>query len=139
MARAAGAWTGRFVIDSVDGKSDPKLIESELMKGNLQLYITASKFKLDMSNRHQKFTIGGKWTAEKSRVTMTADSFAFQNPTEEEQKTFGLDIIAPDQIRAAFGHAIVFDESANKRELKGLRTTIGKLVGRFEFERPIPR
>jgi hypothetical protein len=139
MARAAGGWTGRFAIDSVSGKADPKEIEAELMKGNLQLYITHSKFKLEMANLHQKFTIGGSWTAEKSRVTITADTFAFKNPTEEEQKTFGLSIIGPDEIRVAFGHAVVFDETEDKRRLTGLKMSIGKLIGRFEFERPIPR
>jgi hypothetical protein len=139
MADAAGNWAGQLVIDTVNGSSDPKLIESELMKGHLQLYLTHSKFKLEMNNRHQQFTITGKWSAEKARVTVNADTFGFVNPTEEEQKTFGLDIITPDQIRAAFSHPVVFDETANKRKLTGLKTSIGKLVGHLEFTRPIPR
>ena len=139
VERAAGSWPGHFEIESVDGKTDPKIIDAEQMKGNLQLYVTGSKFKLEMKTPNQEFTIGGKWTAEKSRVTMTADTFEFKNPTEEDQKAFGMKLILPDELRSAFGHPTVLDETADKRKLTGLKTSLGKLLGRFEFERPIPR
>lgn len=108
------------------------------MKGNLELYTTRMKFKLEMNNIHQTFTVGGNWKAEKGRITMTADSFDFKNPTEEDQKALSLKIITPDEIRSLFGHAFVLDESGDKRRLTGLKTSLGKLIGRFEFERPLP-
>ncbi len=139
IARAAGSWPGQFAVESADGKTDKAAIDAELMKGNLHLYATGMKFRLEMNTKHQGFTIGGKWTAQKDRVTITADTWEFDNPTDEDQKALGLKLISPDDLRTTFGHAVVFDESADKRKLTGLKTSLGKLVGRFEFVRPIPR
>lgn len=138
VARAAGSYPGHFEIESVDGNTDPKAIAAEEVKGNLELYITRSKFVLDMKTRHQGFTIGGHWTAQKGRVTMIADSFTFDNPTEEDQKAFGLSIISPESLRSLFGHPFVLDASPDRRKLTGLKLTLGRLIGHFEFERPIP-
>ncbi|HVT10854.1 MAG TPA: hypothetical protein VHE55_01195 [Fimbriimonadaceae bacterium] len=138
VTRAAGSWLGQFDIESVAGKSDPAAIQAEAMKGNLELYVNGSKFKLDMKSAHQGFTVNGKWTADKGRVTMTTDSYHFDNPTEEDQKALNLRIITPDEIRAVFGHPVVLDETADRRHLTGLKTSLGRLLGRFEFERPIP-
>jgi hypothetical protein len=137
-ARAAGTYPGEFRIESVDGKSDAKMIADETMKGSLELYLTQNKFKLDLASKYQGFTVEGKWTAEKSRVTLTTDKYAFQNPSEEDQKAFQLKIIQPDEIRTAFGHPLVLETSPDRRKLTGLKTSLGKLLGRLEFERPIP-
>jgi hypothetical protein len=138
VTRAAGSYPGQFHIESVDGKEDPALIKANEIKGNLELYLTQNKFKLDMASFHQDFSIEGKWTADKTRVTLTSDKFDFKNPSEEDQKALKLKILQPDQIRAVFGHPVVLETSADRRRLTGLKTTLGNLLGRFEFERPIP-
>jgi len=110
------------------------------MKGNLELYVTGRKFELNMTARHQGFTVLGTWSAERTgRVTMVANKYSFDNPTDEDQKALGLRIIQPDEIRAVFRLPFVLDESPDKRRLTGLEVTLGKLTGRFQFERPIPR
>ena len=109
------------------------------MKGNLELYVTHSKFKLDMATRNQKFSINGTWKAEKNRATLTMDGSHFENPTPEDEKALGLRIIKPAEIQAVFGHPFVLDESPDRRRLTGLKTSLGHMIGRFEFERPIPR
>jgi hypothetical protein len=138
VARAAGSWPGHFSAESIDGKTDAESLKAETMKGNLELYTTGMKFLLEMSTAHQSFTIKGKWKAEKERITMTADSFDFENPKEEDQKALGLKLIKPEEIRGLFGHPFVLDESSDKRHLKGLKTSFGRLIGNFEFERPLP-
>ena len=139
VTRAAGSWPGQFRVLSVDGKSDSKQIESEAMTAQLELYVTADKFKLDVTARHQSFGVTGKWTADKDgRVTMTADNFTFDSPTDEDQKALGLKLVTGDEVRATFGHPLVLDESPDRRRLTGLETTLGRLVGRLEFVRPIP-
>ncbi len=69
---------------------------------------------------------------------MIADNYTFENPTEEDQKALGLKLIAPEQIRAVFGHPFVLDESEDRRRLTGLTTSFGSRVGHFEFVRNIP-
>src|SRR5579862_3941515 len=99
ITRAAGSWPGEFSIDTVDHHSDPKAIEREVMKGNLELYVTGRKFELNMTARHQGFTVLGTWSAERTgRVTMVANKYSFDNPTDEDQKALGLRIIQPDEI-----------------------------------------
>ncbi|HTQ09071.1 MAG TPA: hypothetical protein VMI31_03280 [Fimbriimonadaceae bacterium] len=140
ITRAAGSWQGQFQIDAVDGKADAASIKSEELDANLELYVTGDKFELDATARHQKFSVIGKWTAAPGgRITMTADSYTFDNPTDEDQRALGLRLISPDQVRATFGHAFVLDESPDRRRLTGLVVTLGRLEGRFEFSRPIPK
>src|SRR4051812_34972793 len=102
MARVAGSYPGQFVIESVNDKQDPALIAKEAIKGNLELYLTKGKFTLDMASTTQEFSIEGKWTADKTRVTLTSDKFDFKNPSEEDQKALKLQIVQPDEIRAVF-------------------------------------
>jgi hypothetical protein len=137
-ARAAGSYPGQFVIESVDGKEEAASIAKEAIKGNLELYLTHDKFKLDMASAYQSFSIEGKWKAEKSRVILTSDKFDFKNPSEEDQKALKLQIIQPDEIRGVFGHPFVLETSSDRRRLTGLKSMLGKLLGHFEFERPIP-
>jgi len=139
ITRAAGSWPGSFHIDNVDGKSDATTIQAEALQGNLEIYVTDRKFRLDMTARHQQFSVLGKWSAERGgRVTMNADNYSFENPSEEDQTALGLKIITPDQIRAVFGRPLVLDESTDRRRLTGLMITLGRITGRFEFQRPIP-
>lgn len=138
VTKAAGSWPGQFHIETVAAKSDPAAIRAEAMKGNLELYVTGSKFKLDMKTANQGFTVNGKWTADKGRVTLITDNYQFDNPTEEDQKALNLRINTPDEIRTLFGHPVVLDETGDRRHLTGLKTSLGRLMGRFEFERPIP-
>jgi hypothetical protein len=140
VGRAAGVWPdGKFAVESYDGKTDAKSLQTYETKGMIALYATGMKFLIEMRTPQQGYTIKGKWKAEKNRVTLTANDFVFDNPTEEDQKAYHLDIIAPDALRAAFAHDVVLDESVDKRSLTGLKMSIGKLIGRFEFVRPIPR
>jgi len=91
ITRAAGSWQGQFQIDAVDGKADAASIKSEELDANLELYVTGDKFELDATARHQKFSVIGKWTAAPGgRITMTADSYTFDNPTDEDQRALGL-------------------------------------------------
>jgi hypothetical protein len=139
VARAAGVYPeGSFAIQSVNGSTDPKLILANEMRGTLWLYATKMKFRMEMKTPQQEFLVEGRWKAEDARVTLTADNFGFTNPSEEDQKAFKLDIVKPEEIRAAFGHALVLDATPDRRKLTGLATSLGKLIGHFEFVRPIP-
>lgn len=139
IARAAGAWPGEFKIDSVDGKTDDRSKIAEQVKGTLSLLVNGLKYRLEMMSPKQKFTVNGTWKAEGTRVTLMNGECTFDNPSEEDQKTFNLRIISPDEIRSVFGRMVILEESSDRRRLTGLKASLGHLVGRLEFERAIPR
>lgn len=139
MERAAGSWPGQFQIESAKDSSKPEELAKWTMKGNLWLYVTDEKFRLELSTAHQQFTVKGKWEAKGSRITLTSNNYEFTFPTEEDQQALKLPIISADEIRATFHNPVVFDESADRRTLSGLKISLGPLIGSFKFERPLPR
>src|ERR1044072_6209602 len=139
MESAAGSWPGQFIVESASGVDQAVELEKWTMKGNLWLFVTKDKFRLEMGTAHQSFTVEGKWEAKAGRITMRGDSYEFEFPKEEDQKAMKMPIVTADQIRATFHNPLVFDESPDRKNLTGLKTSLGPLIGKFEFTRPIPR
>lgn len=131
LGRHAGVYpTGSFAIES----GNPFYRSN----GMLALYVNETKFRMEMRLPNQEFDVTGTWRAQADRILLAADRFEFKNPTEDDQRTLAHPIISPDAVRAAFGHELVFEASSDRRRLTGLKTSLGPLLGRFEFSRPIP-
>ena len=126
--RAAGYWPGAFVVDGAPA-----------LKGYLQLYVTDMKFKLFIETAHQNVMVQGPWTVKGGRVRIQPSDYHFEMPSEEDQKAMRERVIPADAFRSALAHGVVLDESADRRHLIGLRISLQNAIGRFEFERPIPR
>jgi hypothetical protein len=139
MERAAGSWSGEFKIESANGSTKQAEIQKWTMKGTLWLYVTGEKFRMEMATANQQFTVKGKWEAKGDRVTLRADDYEFTFPNEEDQQALKLPIVSADAIRQTFHQPVVFEESKDRRNLAGLKLSLGPLLGAFEFTRPIPR
>ena len=135
MAKVAGLWPGEFTPDV----SDRNATKEKHFRGYLQLYLTDDKFKMEMNSPQQGFTVQGKWKVSDGQVEIHGDTFAFDNPTEEDQKTFGMKLISPEEIRATFNRGLVFKASPDRKVLAGLKTSFGSILGTFRFERPLPQ
>lgn len=139
VERAAGSWPGQFTIESVKESEDKNEIAKWAMKGNLWLFVTKESFRLEMNTANQAFTVKGRWEAKGNRITMRGDTYEFTFPKEEDIQAMNLPIVTADQIRSTFHAPIVLDLAEDRRTLTGLKTSMGSLIGKFEFTRPIPR
>lgn len=139
MERAAGSWPGQFVAESAAGSTARSELDKWTMKGTLWLYVTDDKFRLEMETANQEFTVKGKWEAKGDRVTLRSEDYDFTFPKEEDQEALKLAVVSADAIRKTFHQPLVLNESNDRRTLKGLKISLGPLVGSYEFERPIPR
>lgn len=119
---ALGHWTGGFYTD-----------RAEALRGYLHLYQTGDKFKLELANRVQGATLGGTWKLDKRRITLTITTIEFDNPTTEDQKSLGLNVVSPDSIRSAYANHVVLDLDPSGTTLTGLTMSIGPLKGRHQF------
>ena len=139
VAKTAGYWPGLFYIESAAGDTSPARLQSEALKGYLQLYAGKMRFKMEMKSANQRFTVDGTWSVDGDRVRIVGEDFTFDQPPEEDQKARGLTLVEPGAIRKTLKNGLSFRRSADNRNLAGQKTSLGHLLGEFRFDRPIPR
>jgi hypothetical protein len=125
-----GNWTGAFRVESVDDKAPE---QSADFKAYLQLYRTHDKFKLRIENRLQASEITGVWRRKASQIELVPSDFKFENPSEEDQRTKGMRIVQPDEMRKAFGKTFYLDLASDEQHLTGAAMTLGNLAGRYQL------
>jgi hypothetical protein len=130
-----GNWTGGFKIDTVDGKPNPEEARKLAFKSYLQLYRTRDKFKLRMENPRQSFEITGTWQRKTKQIELIPGEFTFDNPSEDDQKSRGIKIVQPDEVRAVYGKAFFLDISEDEKQLVSPLMSLGELAGHHFFSK----
>jgi hypothetical protein len=138
-----GHWDGEFAVSSSSVPAEPLKLH-----GYVQLYETGDKFIIEIANPVQKLTLKGNWKLLKlaARPTEHGDfsarmvdlfvtDFGLEQLPVERLRVTHRAYIEPAALHAAFGKPVVLRLSEDGKHLEGLLTTIGPMMGRFEFSK----
>lgn len=123
-----GNWEGRFQQAQ---QSD------EDMKGYLQLYATNHKFKMRLGNKTQNYDTLGDWKIQGRQVLLNIQDISFGGLTSHEAEERKLAFVQPNDVRAAYGHTLILNVSADNKTLSGLPMTLGTREGTHVFHKTV--
>ena len=128
-----GKWSGRFEVTDIQGGATAKDLKREQLKGFIQVYADQRSYKMEMEGEQEAIKITGNWTIKGNRITLTPKVVTIDDQGGANQRDPNKKFIPAEDARLAYDRPLLLQETPDKKNLNGLKITIGKLVGTHTF------
>jgi len=128
-----GKWIGAFEVTEIHGGGTAQDMKRETLRGYVQVYATNRIYKMEMEGEQETIDITGSWTIKGNKITLKPGSIIIDDQGGADKRDPNKKFILSADAQAAYGQPILLAESADKKSLTGLKTTIGNLVGTHRF------
>jgi len=106
------------------------------LSGYLMLYRNRDEFVLNVEGEQQGIEAKGTWRLERGRVMLTTKDVAIDDNGGEELRDPNKVYIANEAVRATFTRPMALRVSEDRKQLDGLLTSFGEVLGSFRAKRP---
>ena len=135
VMRFLAIWTGGFTVQQViKGADSPKDRAGYNLKGYLKILSNRQEFWIHLEGSQQGVDIKGNYKLEKDRITLKiGPATKIDDFGGIDKRNPNLKWIPSEDLQASFGRPIILDLSKDGMKLTGLITTIGPVLGKYEF------
>ncbi len=130
-----GKWDGKFTVLEAEPNATPNDLDRESLRGYLMLYATKMLFKLHLEGEQETVDIEGTWRLEKGRVFLDTKKTSIDDMGGENFRDPNRKFIPGEAIRATYSKPVTLSLDKTNKKLSGLPITMGKVIGKHEFEK----
>lgn len=134
-----GRWKGGFTVDSIQKGSDTADDRHRSrLEGYVQVYLTGRKYVLHLEGEQQGIDVTGTWTAKGDRITLQSKSVTIDDQGGADARNPNKKYIPNEVVNEAYSRQMVLVLSKDKHNLRGLKVSVGDLIGEHAFEKDSP-
>ena len=130
-----GKWSGHFEVSDITTGGTASDCKRESLNGYVQVYATERTYKMEMQGEQEVININGTWTIRGNRITLNPKSVAIDDQGGSDLRDPNKKFIPATDVTAGYGRPIVLQETPDKKQLNGLKMSIGNLIGTHRFKK----